>query len=228
MDILIVMICLAFLGLLGTLGYPFFRENIAGRIVQSPQTKQSGSSLDQEYQKKIRDNEEKIKKIELDHTAVKLELSQTKEREKALAEQISGIKFDHEQYEKFKKDYQQLKQEITQKENALEKEISLRRMQSSELTQLKQDHENIKKKLSETEDCYRRSHTLAENLKKELAILNKTVEEQKKIVMEHTENKLGGEWVSRAEFEKIENELKEKEMMIQKFLSLKKEGGSGA
>ncbi len=50
-----------------------------------------------------------------------------------------------------------------------------------------------------------------------------TIKEQKKIVAEHTENKIGGEWVSRAEFEKVERELKEKETMIQRFLTIKKE-----
>ncbi|HAJ56193.1 MAG TPA: hypothetical protein DCL35_00295 [Candidatus Omnitrophica bacterium] len=228
MDILIIIICLAFIGLLGTLGYQFLKENIAGRSVQGGPVKQNDADPALGYQKKIMENEEKIKKVELDLAASKLELAQTKEREKALIEQNSGAKFDYEQYEKFKKDYQLLKQEIVQKEDILEKEISTRRAQTAELAQLKQDYDGLKKKLMETEDYYRRSQTVAENLTKELNTAKKTVEYQKKIVSEHTENKLGGEWVSRVEFEKVENELKEKETMIQKFLSLKKDAGGHA
>ncbi|MBI5873634.1 MAG: hypothetical protein HZB36_05775 [Candidatus Omnitrophica bacterium] len=229
MDTLIILIGLAFMGLLGVFGYQAFNEvRNSGKKPNIPDKKANEPDPAAQYKRKIRDYEEKIKMMELDCDAVRLELSQAKEREKASSDEKSITKFDSEQYEKFKKEHHALKQELALKEAALEKEISLRRAQGAEADQLKQEHAALKKELMETQDYYRKSLAISENLDKELKVAKKTIDDQKKIVVEHTENKLGGEWVSRAEFEKVEKELEEKEAMIQKFLSLKNEKNNPA
>ncbi len=229
MDILIVLISVAFIGLVSVFGYQFYEEhrNASGGLSNTPKNKvpkkDTHAEMLAQMRRKVSEYEERIKKIELEFEASKLELNHTKEREKKLLDEKSQNKFDGQQYEKFKKEYVGLKDEIKNKEELLEKEISLRRASVSELSQLKSEFETIKKQLSQTEDKLRKSETLADNLNKELLIAKATIKEQKKIVAEHTENKIGGEWVSRAEFEKVERELKEKETMIQRFLTIKKE-----
>ena len=104
MDTLIILIGLAFMGLLGVFGYQTFNEvRNSGKKPNIPDKKANEPDPTAQYKRKIREYEEKIKKMELDCDAVKLELSQTKEREKASTDEKSITKFDSEQYEKFKK-----------------------------------------------------------------------------------------------------------------------------
>jgi chromosome segregation ATPase len=182
-----------------------------------------GFDLATQLQKKISSHEQKLKDIEYSLQAAQLELAQTKEKEKALLKERSQNTFDAQQYEKFKKEYQALKSELTRKEEALEAEITHRRRLDSQLLGIKTDAEVLKKSIMESEDAFRRSQAVIETLTRELNLAKKTIVDQKKIVQEHSENKAEGEWVSRIEFNKIEMELKEKESMIQKLLSLKKE-----
>ena len=218
MDILIFLIGAVFLGLLGAGFYIFLKEpkeTAKGKI----QTKEPESDVVAALQKKISNYETKINNLEYDLEATKLDLAQTKEKEKALLTEIARVTFDAEQYEKLKKDHQALKAELPGKEEMLEKEISSRRLESAELAQLKTELQTLKKKAMETEDSFRKSQMTIEAFTKELNLSKKTIEEQKRIVKEHSENKVEGEWVSRIEFNKIEKELREKEALLQRFLS---------
>ncbi len=225
MDIFIVLVAVAFIGFVSVFAFQFIEERRAAPASSQGPKKDPQAELLSQFKRRTAEALEKLKKLEYEAEAYRLELAQTKEREKALLNERSQAKFDSEQYEKFKKEFQALKQDIASKEQALEKEISLRRSQSAELAQSIDDARLLKGQLGDTQDVLRKTQGIAENLSKELTATRRTLDEQKKIVAEHTENKMGGEWVSRAEFEKVERELKEKEAMIQKFLALKK-GGS--
>lgn len=225
MDSIIILIAVTFLAFIGAAAYVFLKDS-QGK--DKSVTKDEGADLIGQYQKKIVSYEERIKKLEYSLAAMEQELIKTKEsetalqaKEKDLLKEKSHIAFDSEQYEKFKKDFEALKTEMPHKEEALEKEISLRRKQESELKTSQLDCETLKKRVTESEDAYRKSQAAIEALTKELNLAKKTIDEQKKMVREYTENKMGGEWVSRMEFEKVEKELREKEALIQKFLSHK-------
>ena len=83
--------------------------------------------------------------------------------------------------------------------------------------------EHFNCRLQDADDANRKSQVVIENLGQEIAALRKTIHDQEKIVTEHAENKTEGEWVSKIEFEKMENQLREKESLIQRLLTLKKE-----
>ncbi len=217
MDILILLIGVAFLALIGAAFFIFFKEPKETVKKKIPTTEPQADVVGA-FNKKISQCETKIKSLEYDLEASRLELAQTKEKEKALLSEKSRVVFDREQYEKFKKEHQLLKQELTGKEEMLEKEISSRRREASELAQTKIDLEALKKRVIESEDAYRKSRASCEALSKELSLAKKTIEDQKRIVNEHTVNKIEGEWVSRIEFNKLERELKEKEALLQKYL----------
>jgi len=230
MDILIVLVSVAFIGLITIFVYQYYEEHRnAGTVPKNKVSKKdTQAELLAQSKRRIAEYEEKVKKMEYEFEACRLELSQTKERERTLINEKSQVKFDSEHYEKFKKEFSAAKEELKAKEETVEKEISLRRANSIELTHLKQEHEALKKKLSSTEDLYRKLQSILENLTKDLKAAKDTIREQNKVVTEFTKNKMGGEWVSRAEFEKIEIELKEKDTMIQRFLAIKKEQGENA
>lgn len=230
MDSIIILIAVAFMVFIGATAYVFLKDS-QGK--SKPVTKDEGADIIAQYQKKIVSYEERIKKLEYSLAAMDQELIKTKEsesalqaKEKNLLKEKSHIAFDSEQYEKFKKDFEALKNELAHKEEALEKEISLRRKQESELKQYQLDCEALKKRITESEDGYRKSQAAIEVLTKELNLAKKTIDEQKKTVREYSENKMGGEWVSRMEFGKVEKELREKETLIQKFLSHKPDAPS--
>ncbi len=223
MEILMILLVLIFLGLLGA-GVLYFYKG-PGEHAGSDKGLKNPREVDETagLRKKISLAEEKLKNLEYSYEAAQLELAQTKEKEKALVREKSQVTFDTQQYEKFKKEHQDLKVELARKEETCENEISQRRQESAELTQLKNDTAALKKRLSETEDALRRTSMAQETLTKELNLAKKTIDGQKKIVQEHHENKAEGEWVSRVEFNKVERELKEKEALIQKLLAIKKD-----
>jgi len=226
MDILIITIGLALTGILGFTAFAFMHESPAKSMRPKvsnlpPKDKPSEPDVIASYQRKLIAREEQIKNHEAAFAALQLELAQTKEREKTLLKEKSQIAFNEEEYEKFKKVYKSLKDELIKKEELLEKEIDSRRKQETELTQALKDIETYKNKSITSDDAFRKSETVAANLTKELKETKKMINEQNKIVEEHSENKIGGEWVSRDEFKKLENELKEKESLIQKLLALK-------
>lgn len=223
MELLIVFIAVAFLAIAAALGIYVFKGSETPEEKKGASIKTPDAEMLSQFKRKAAACEEKLKSLEMDFEAASLELKQTKEREKVLLTDKSKITFDSEQYEKFKKDFQTLKVELTGKEESLEKEISERRKQGMELALIRQEHDILKKKNTETDDAYRKSQTLVETLTKELQTIKSALNEQRKIVDEHKENKIEGEWVSRPEFEKIERELREKEAMIQRLLSLKKD-----
>lgn len=168
------------------------------------------------YEAKIRELEANLKTLESEFAAAQL-------KEKELLREKSTTAFDSEQYEKFKKEYLDLKQELAKKEEILEEEITVRRQQTGEILQLRENNEALKKKALESDDTFRKSQTLVETLTQELKTIKQALQEKEKIVSEHSANKIEGEWVSREEFNKLEHELKEKEDLIQKMLSAKKE-----
>lgn len=224
MDIFIVLVSVAFIGFVSVFAFQFLEERRAAPAAAKTHKKDPQAELLSQFKRRTAEALEKLKKLEYEAEAWRLELAQTKEREKALLNERSLGQFDSAQYEKFKKEFQELKKDLSSKEQALEKEISLRRAQSSELAASLDDARLLKKQLAETQDVLRKTQSIAENLSKELTAARRTIDEQNKVVLEHKENKMGGEWVSRAEFEKVERELREKEAMIQKFLALKKTG----
>lgn len=229
MDILIVLISVSFIGLVSIFVYQFYEDRrrtgptAAKTPKKDPQADMLGS-----LKRKASDAQDKLKKLEYEFQATQMELTAVKEREKALLNERSQIKFDSEQYEKFKKEFETVKRELKNKEETLEKEISQRRLQADDLIRIKKEAETLKVKLVQAEDGYRRSQAIIENQGLELDAAKKTIHDQKKIVAEHSENKMGGEWVSRIEFEKVERELREKESMLQKLLALKKTNGNDA
>lgn len=223
MDILMILLVLCFLGLVAAGFLYFYRSPKEVPEKDKLHANTHGFDLATQLQKKISSHEQKIKDIEYSLQAAQLELAQTKEKEKALLKERSQNTFDTEQYEKFKKEFQALKTELTHKEEMLEAEITHRRRLDSQLLVIKTDAEVLKKRIMGSDDAFRKSQAAIETLTRELNLAKKTIVDQKKIVQEHSENKAEGEWVSRIEFNKIEMELKEKESMIQKLLSLKKD-----
>ncbi|MEK7850098.1 MAG: hypothetical protein AAB213_04730 [Candidatus Omnitrophota bacterium] len=223
MDILMILLVLCFLGLVAAGFLYFYRSPKEVPEKDKLHAITHGFDLATQLQKKISSHEQKIKDIEYSLQAAQLELAQTKEKEKSLLKERSQNTFDTEQYEKFKKEFQALKTELTHKEEMLEAEITHRRRLDSQLLGIKTDAEALKKRIMGSDDAFRKSQAAIETLTRELNLAKKTIVDQKKIVQEHSENKAEGEWVSRIEFNKIEMELKEKESMIQKLLSLKKD-----
>jgi hypothetical protein len=223
MEFSIVFASMIFIGIVGALIYFVFLEP-AGKANPKIQNQQSIKPIDDAIQlkKKISNLEEKFKTLELEKEALNQELSLIKEKEKTLLKEKSAITFDTEQYDKFKKDFNQFKDELTKKEEMLEIEITEKRKHASDLIQSKQENEILKKRIIEAEDAERKAQTKIEILTKDIEATSKIIRAQKRIVEEHAENKTEGEWVSRTEFETIERELKEKEIMIQKLLTLKK------
>jgi chromosome segregation ATPase len=221
MDLIIVIMGIAFVALIAA-GFFLFSKESQPLPQKSNASKNPEADIVGGLRKRISSDEEKMKNLEYTLEATRLELAQMKEKEKTLLNEKSKEAFDSQQYEKSKKEHQLLKEELTRKEENLENEISLRRQQGTELTQLKAESDGLKKRVMEAEDTFRKAQTTIETLTKELAIVKRTFQEQQRIVQEHTENKIGGEWVSREELNKVEKELKEKEVLIQKYLSLKK------
>jgi len=223
MEFSIVFAGLIFVGIVGALIYFVFLEP-QGKTNPKIQIPTSIKHADDSIQAKktIANLEEKIKTLELEKEALKQEISLTKEKEKTLLKEKSANTFDSGQYDKFKKDFALFKDELTKKEEILEKEITEKRKHASELIQAKQENEILKKRIIEAEDAERKAQTKIEILTKDIEATSKIIRDQKRIVEEHAENKTEGEWVSRTEFETIERELKEKEIMIQKLLTLKK------
>lgn len=225
MDLAIYLIAAVFLGIAGVVVFTVLQEKISSSPLKETKgatdKKISEPDLIEQFHKKIRGLEEQIKQHEGAFAAIQLELAQTREREKKLSQEKSQINFDAGQYEKFKKDHEELKRELNQKEEVLEKEIAERRKQARETGALQQDSETYKKRSVEFEDALRKSQTMVEALTKQLQDARKMLQDQNKIVQEHSTQKKEGEWVARAEFEKIEATLKEKEALIQRLLALK-------
>jgi predicted nucleic acid-binding Zn-ribbon protein len=227
MDATILIVGLVFAGLVWAVIY-FIKDDFP-KTTKKPQVKpetpvnKNDGDLSRHLQKKLAQTEEKCKNMELQYEAAQLELSQTKDKEKNLLKAKAEDVFDREQYEKFKKEFQILKKEVADKEESLEKEIGLRRQQSSQLTSTQQERDDLQKRASRTEDAHRKALASIESLTKELQDLKRKVREQGRIVEEHAVSKTEGEWISRAEFDKVEKELQEKELLIRKMLSINKE-----
>jgi chromosome segregation ATPase len=222
MDAMIFLISLLFLSLVGAVCILFYKEapkrGKTPLLNEKTAEKNEEARLTTQLQKKISSFEEKIKELQANLEAIQHELSQTKEREKALLKEKSSIAFDTEQYEKSKKEHHRFKEEVLKKEELLEKEIAARRQQTSELEQVQGEAGALKKRVTEAEDAYRKAQTKIAALLEELNLAKKTIEEQKKIVQEHSVNKKEGEWVSRDEFARLERQLQEKDALLRQFL----------
>jgi hypothetical protein len=227
MDATILIVGVVFLALVGAVFYLIRDEQpkAAKKTEVKSETAPAKTGVDplKSTQRKLAQSEEKLKSMELNFEAVQLELAQTKDREKNLLNAKSEEAFDREQYEKFKKEFQIFKEEVTNKESTLEKEIDLRRQQSNQLLSTQQERDNLLKRVTIAEDAHRKALATIEALTKELNDLKKKIKEQGRIVEEHVVNKTEGEWISRAEFDKVEKELQEKELFIKKMLSINKE-----
>ncbi|MFH0877590.1 MAG: hypothetical protein V1863_05135 [Candidatus Omnitrophota bacterium] len=225
MDLAIFLIGLVFLGIGGLAVYTILQEKMPSAAAKVPsgtlEKKLAEPDLIEQFHKKIRKLEEQVKQHEAAYAAVDLELAQTREREKKLTQERSQISFDSAQVEKFKKDHQDLKRELGGKEELLEQEIAERRKHAEEIAALRQDHEAVKKRSVELEDALRKSQTMVETLTKQLQDAKRMLQDKNKMLEEHSTQKKEGEWVARAEFEKIETSLKEKEALVQRLLSLK-------
>lgn len=227
MDASIFVLGFAFVGIVAAAAYFLFKEEAVGtKSSAGPRAAGPGPGARpaadpvQQLPRKIAQLEERLKTLQIDHESVQLELAQTKERERIIAKERSEIVFDKQQYDKFLKDHATLKIELKQKEDAVEKEISLRRQQATELAQAQQGLETTRQRLSQTEDELRKAKLTLETLQKDLTDAKKALSSQNRIVEEHAVNKTEGEWVKRDEFHKLENELREKEILLKKMLSL--------
>jgi chromosome segregation ATPase len=228
MDILMLVIGLVFLGLVGAGFYvaihdpSFFglSRKDAGAAKNKPDPKKPAIDPLADLQKKFSSNEERIKEYQTRIENLQYDLEQAKKQEKTLRDEKSTSAFDGQQYEKFKKEFKQQQAQLSAKEERLEKEISQRRQLATELAGAKQENDGLKKRTMEAEDAMRKAQNVSETTAKELDQLKRAVREQKKIVQEHTTQKSEGEWVSREEFRKVEQELEEKEAMIKKLLAL--------
>jgi len=219
-----ILLVLCFLGLLAAGFLYFYRSPEEGSPEKDkPHGKNHGFDLTTSLQKKLSSHEQKLNDMEYTLQAAQLELAQSKEKEKTILKEKSQNAFDAEQYEKLKIEFQALKKELSHKELMLEAEITHRRHIDSQLLGVQTEAQALKKRIIESDDAFRKSQVAIETLTRELNLAKKTIADQKKIVVEHSENKAEGEWVSRIEFNKIEMELKEKEAMIQKLLNIKKE-----
>lgn len=222
MDLLILVMGVAFLGLIGAGIFFFLKEPAMMRMLGTAlpvKTEIPENDPTAVLQKKIMRHEEQIARLETELKAAREETEQVRGREQALLKERANTAFDAEGYEKLKNEHAALKKELTGKEEILENEISSRRRQSDELTHLKAEHEALKKKNIETEDTLRKAQTLLEGLREENKNFKTLLESQKKTIEEHNVNKSEGQWVSRFEFERLEAALKEKERLLQKFQS---------
>ena len=200
MDATILIVGLVFVGLIAAVVYLIRDEKPKPpkKKASGPEATQGKTDVDpiKHLHRKLAQSEEKLKNLELNFEAGQLELAQTKDREKNLLKSKSEDVFDRGQYEKFKKEFQSLKKETSEKEEALEKEIALRRQQSSQLLSAQEERDNLIKRVAMAEDAHRKALATHEALAKELNDLKKKVQEQGRIVQEHAVQKTDGEWIS--------------------------------
>lgn len=222
---MVIAISIAFLGLIGIAAFLLLKDTEQKSAAQTGKgkaaTKTSEANLILKFQEKLSADEERIRLLEEGLKNTEIRLKEAFEREKALLKEKSQVAFDSVQHKKLEKECETARQEIKHKEKILEEEISTRRKQTSELSEAQKERDLLRKKSADIAMALRKSQAAVENLTSELKAVKKTVSNQERIVKEHTENKIGGEWVSRQEFEKIEKELAEKEALIQKILALK-------
>jgi chromosome segregation ATPase len=234
MDILMLVIGLVFLGLVGAGLYVAIHDpsffGLTRKDAAAPKSKQDPKKpmVDPlaDLQKKFNTTEERMKEYQTRIENLQYDLEQAKKQEKALRNEKSTSAFDSQQYEKFKKEFKQQQTLLSAKEEILEKEISQRRQLAAELAGARQENDELKKRTMEAEDATRKAQSMLETTAKELDQLKRAVREQKKIVQEHATQKSEGEWVSREEFNKVEQELAEKEAMIKKLLALTPPGAT--
>lgn len=223
-----LIIGLVFLGLVGTGFYvaihdpSFFglSRKVSGPAKAKPDPRKPAVDPLVDWQKKCALAEERIKEYQTRIENLQYDIEQANKQQKTLRDEKSTSAFDSQQLEKFKKEYKEQQAHLSAKEEMLEKEISLRRQLATELATAKQENDGLKKRTMEAEDATRKAQSLLETTAKELDQLKRAVREQKKLVQEHTIQKSEGEWVSREEFKKVEQELMEKEAMIKKLLTL--------
>lgn len=228
MDFLVIALSIVFIGLIGMAVFLLLKDTQQKSPAQAEKgktAKPAETDLAVKLQKKLAAGEEKIRGLEEALKNTETRLQEALEREKTLLKGRSQTAFDIVGHEKIKKEYEASRQEIKHKEKTLEEEISTRRRQTIELQEAQRERDLLRKKSADTEMTLRKSQAAVEKLTGELRAAQKTMSNQEKTIKEHTENKIGGEWVSRHEFEKIEKEIAEKEALIQKILALKPQSG---
>ena len=171
-------------------------------------------------QKKVAVTEEKLKNLEGEFQAQRLELSRAKEREKKFEEEKASQAHVSQQFEKFQKEHALLKEETNKREHLLEEEISRRRQETTQLASAVSERDALKKELAQTQDTVRKTQTLYEHTVADLREARSELEKLKKFSQETTAQKTQGGWVAREEFDKVENELREKEAFVKKLLAL--------
>ncbi|MGE5280200.1 MAG: hypothetical protein ACM3L6_05620 [Deltaproteobacteria bacterium] len=178
-------------------------------------------------QKRIAVEEEKIKNLEGEFQAQRLELARAREHIKKLEEEKASMSHEAQVCQKIQKDYAVLKDEASKKDKILEEEISLRRKQTTQLTNAMNDLDAQKKQLSQAQDAFRKTQALYERTTTELRETRAALDKHVKTAQEQAGQKTQGGWVAREEFEKVERELTEKEAFIKKLLALQQQPPPG-
>jgi len=173
--------------------------------------------------KKVAVSEEKLKNLEGELQAQRLELAAAKEREKRLEEAKASSTHDAQSFERLKKEHALLKEEVGNKERLLEEEISRRRLETEQLADANAQMAALQEQLSKTQDVFRKTQTLYERTVADLKEARAELEKQTKAAQEASGQKTQGGWVAREEFDKVEHELREKEMFIKKLLALQQQ-----
>ncbi len=173
--------------------------------------------------KKLAVTEEKLKALEAEFQAQRLELAAAKERVKKLEEEKSSTAYDAVSSQKLQKEHALLKEELGTKEHLLEEEISRRRQETSQRTDAQMQLDTLKGQLTKTQDAFRKTQMLYEHTVTDLKEARADMEKQKKAAQEACGQKTQGGWVAREEFDKVEHELEEKEKLIKKLLALQQQ-----
>ncbi len=230
MDIVMIVLSVVFVVLVVIGGMHLFRETPPDGQKEKPsentataRKRDAKTDFITILQKKVAVTEEKLKNLEGEFQAQRLELSQAKERKKKLEEEKSSMNFDTQQSKKIQKEHTLLKEELNKKERLLEEEISRRRQETTQLANIKMELDALKKHLTQTQDAFRKTQTLYEHTVTDLKGTRSELEKQRKAAQLSSGQKTQGGWVAREEFDKVEHELEEKEKFIKKLLALQQQ-----
>ena len=225
-----VVIAVAFVALLIAGAMHFFQDGPSGAPGKAPAApKAAAAKRDGKadfiaiLQKKVAVGEEKIKGLEGEFQAQRLETARAREQIKKIEGEKASMAHDAQSYQKFKKEHAVLKEEMKKKEHLLEEEISRRRQETTHLANAKRDLDDLKRQLTQAQDAFRKAQTLYERTTAELRETRAALDKHIKASQEQSGQKTQGGWVAREEFEKVERELEEKEAFVKKLLALQQQ-----
>jgi|GEM_PF-787280 len=234
MDIVMIVIAAIFVVLVVIGGMHLLREGPAAGAAKNPAPEAAAAAKRDAktdfigiLQKKLEVTEEKLKQMEGEFQAQRLELAAAKGREKRLEEEKASTAHDDQSCQKLQKEDALLKEELVQKERLLEEEISRRRQETTQLANVQRELDNHKEHLTKTQDAFRKTQALYEQAVADLKEARAELERHKKAAQEASGQKTQGGWVAREEFDKVEHELEEKEKFIKKLLALQQQPPDG-